>query len=167
MCWLPHSSWYMLSGWYSSVWEILGVQVSWDCCFSYNSRPPQLLSAFHEYSHRVQQLLSIGWVQCLHMTLSTACWDFRSALKIGPFLWLLNSLSNSVRPVTSPWAGSHPDPVTGPSFPQACLNFHSCNSFIQEQMWVRVLTVTRQPAPSLNALSSCCQFALPTARHFM
>jgi hypothetical protein len=31
MCWGPRISWYMLPGWWSSDWEILGVQVIWDC----------------------------------------------------------------------------------------------------------------------------------------
>jgi hypothetical protein len=31
VCLGPHISWYMLSVWWSTVWEILGDQVSWDC----------------------------------------------------------------------------------------------------------------------------------------
>jgi hypothetical protein len=31
LCWRPHISWCMLSVWWSSVWEISGVQVNWDC----------------------------------------------------------------------------------------------------------------------------------------
>jgi hypothetical protein len=31
MCWGPHISWCMLPGWCSSIWEISGVQVNWDC----------------------------------------------------------------------------------------------------------------------------------------
>jgi hypothetical protein len=42
---------------------------------------------------------------------------------------------------TSPWARSHFRPVAGHSFPQAPLHFHPCNSFRQEQFWVRVMTV--------------------------
>jgi hypothetical protein len=34
----------------------------------------------------------------LHLTLSDACWFFRRAVMIGPFLWVRHSLSNSVRP---------------------------------------------------------------------
>jgi hypothetical protein len=34
----------------------------------------------------------------LHLTLSAACWVFWRAVMIGPFLWMLHSLSNSVRP---------------------------------------------------------------------
>ena len=30
MCWRHHISWCMLSVWWSSVWEILGVQINWD-----------------------------------------------------------------------------------------------------------------------------------------
>jgi hypothetical protein len=35
MCWGPHIIWCMLTGWWSSVWEISGVQVNWDFCSSY------------------------------------------------------------------------------------------------------------------------------------
>jgi hypothetical protein len=35
VCWEPHISWCMLSDWWSSVWEISGVQISWDCWSSY------------------------------------------------------------------------------------------------------------------------------------
>jgi hypothetical protein len=31
MCWGPHISWCMLSSWWPSVWEILGVHVNWEC----------------------------------------------------------------------------------------------------------------------------------------
>jgi hypothetical protein len=34
----------------------------------------------------------------LHLTLSAACWVFWRAVMLGPFLWALHSLSNSVRP---------------------------------------------------------------------
>jgi hypothetical protein len=61
---------------------------------------------------------------------------------------------------TSPWAGSHFGPVAGPSFPQASLHFHPCNSFRQEQLWVRVVTVGWFPSPSFDALSSWWRWAL-------
>jgi hypothetical protein len=34
-CQGPHINWCMLPGWWSSVWEISGVQVNWDCWSSY------------------------------------------------------------------------------------------------------------------------------------
>jgi hypothetical protein len=42
---------------------------------------------------------------------------------------------------TSSWAGSHFGHVAGPSFPQDPLHFHPCNSFTQEQLLVRDVTV--------------------------
>ena len=30
VCWGPHINWCMLSVWWSSVWEISGVQINWD-----------------------------------------------------------------------------------------------------------------------------------------
>jgi hypothetical protein len=44
VCWWPHISWYMLSVWWSSVWEISGVQINWYYCSSY--RVALLLSFF-------------------------------------------------------------------------------------------------------------------------
>jgi hypothetical protein len=61
---------------------------------------------------------------------------------------------------SSPWARSHFVPVAGPSFPQAPLHFHPWNSFGQEQLWVRDVTVRWQPHPSLDVLSSCWRWAL-------
>lgn len=41
------------------------------------------------------------------------------------------------------------------SFPQAPLHFHPGNSFSQEQLWLRDVTVGLQLHPSLYVLSSC------------
>ena len=35
VCWEPHISWCMLPVWWSSVWEISGVQINWDWWSSY------------------------------------------------------------------------------------------------------------------------------------
>jgi hypothetical protein len=42
---------------------------------------------------------------------------------------------------TSPGTGSHFGLVAGSSFPQAPLHFHPCDSFRQEELWVRNVTV--------------------------
>jgi hypothetical protein len=47
MCWGPHISRWMLLGWWLSVWEILGVQVSWD---SWSSHRFTLLLSFLQLS---------------------------------------------------------------------------------------------------------------------
>jgi hypothetical protein len=46
--WGPHISWCMLPGSWSSFWEILRVQVNWDCwpVLIQGQFPPQLLSYF-------------------------------------------------------------------------------------------------------------------------
>ena len=44
VCWGPHISCYILPVWWSSVWEILGVQINWHCWSSY--RIAFLLSFF-------------------------------------------------------------------------------------------------------------------------
>jgi hypothetical protein len=57
--------------------------------------------------------------------------------------------------VTCPWTGSPFGPVAGPSFPQDPLHFHPCNSFRQEQLWVRVVTVGWLSYTLFDALSLC------------
>ena len=48
---------------------------------------------------------SLGGCKYLHLTLSACCWVFRRVVMIGPFLWVLHSLSSSVRSweVPSSW----------------------------------------------------------------
>ena len=105
--------------------------------------------------YRGQQFLSIGWMQI------SASDSFSCLLGLlegshdrSLFVPLVSGLG------TSPWARSHIGPVVGPSFPQAPLHFHPCNSFRQEQLWVRDVTVGWQPHPSLDVLSSLCRWAL-------
>jgi hypothetical protein len=98
VCWGPHISWCMLPGWWSSVWEISGVQINWDCWFYY--RVFLLLSFFQLFpisTTGVSYFCQLVWCKYLHLTLSAACWVFWRAMMIGPFLWVLHSLSNSVR----------------------------------------------------------------------
>jgi hypothetical protein len=99
MCWGPHISCCMLPFWWSSVWGILGSIVietagpptgspSYSASFSLFLIQPQGSAA------------SAHWLVAnnLHLTLSAVCWVFQSAAVLGPFLWVLHSLSNSVRP---------------------------------------------------------------------
>jgi hypothetical protein len=98
---------------------------------------------------------SVHWLGAnICIRLSAACCIFQRAVMIDPFLRALHSLSNSVRLGTSPWAGSHFGPVAGPSFLQSPIHFHPCNSFKQELLWIRDVTVGWQPHPSLDDLSS-------------
>jgi len=86
MCWGPHLSWCMLPGWWSSVWEISGVQVSWDCWSSY--RVALLLIFFQIFPNSTRGVSSFcSLVECtyLHLTLSVACWGFERAVMIGLF----------------------------------------------------------------------------------
>jgi hypothetical protein len=42
------TSYFMLPGWWISIWEISGVSVSWDwLAFLWGCPPPQLLPVFH------------------------------------------------------------------------------------------------------------------------
>jgi hypothetical protein len=64
VCWGPHISWCMLSVWWSSVWEISGIHINWDCWSAYRIA----LFSFFQPSLIQQQgpsqlLLSIGCMQ--------------------------------------------------------------------------------------------------------
>ena len=72
--------------------------------------------------------------------------------------------------VTSMWAGSHVGLVTGPSFSQAPLQFHSCNPFREEKFCVRFVTVgcpLPHFMPCLPAGGGLYQLPLPTVGHFI
>jgi hypothetical protein len=148
----------MLSVLWSSV---SGIQINWDCWSSY--RISLLLSFFQTslFNNRGQLLLSTVWVQ-ISASDSFSClldlsgwqswqipfWEYSTASVIGSCLG------------ASPWAGAHFGSVTGPSFPQDPLHFCPCNSFRQEQLWVKVVTVRWQHHSTLDALSSCWRWAL-------
>ena len=78
----------MLPGWCPSVWEISEVQVSWDCWSFYRIvLLLRLLSAFPNSTTGVSCSCPLVGRKYLHLTLSAACWVFRRAVMIGPFLW--------------------------------------------------------------------------------
>ena len=125
LCWGSHISWCMLPGWWSSVWEMSGIQINWGCLSSYRIA---LLLSFFQPSLTQQQgsAASVYWLSadiCIWL-FQLLCWVFWRAVMIGPFLWAHHNLSNSVRPWDLPWAGSHSGAATGTSFLQAPLHFH-------------------------------------------
>jgi hypothetical protein len=153
--WRLHISWCILHIWWYSVWEISRVQINWDYCSSYRITP---LLCFFQPSLIQQQgsAASAHWLgaKYLHLIFSDACWFFWSAVMIGPFcehsidLVIVSGLE------TSSCTGYHFGPVSEPSFPQAPLHFHPCNSFRQEQLCVRVVTNPRTHQKHHQAWSS-------------
>ena len=109
---------------------------------------PQLLSAFPNSTTGVSCFCPLVGCKYLHLTLSAACWVFQRAVMIDPFLWELHSLSNSVRPwdLHLSWISLWACCTT--FFLSGSLHFHPCNSFRQEQLWVRDVTVGWQPHSS-------------------
>ena len=90
---------YMLSVWWSNVWEISGLQINWDCWSSYRITLP--LSYFQPSLIQQQgSAASVHWLSAnICIWLSAVCWGFwRVVISEGPFLWVLHSLSNSIRP---------------------------------------------------------------------
>jgi hypothetical protein len=98
--WEPRISWCMLPVWWSSVWEISGIQINWDCwSVLLQDHPfPQLHLAFPNSTTGVGCFCPLVGHNYLSLPLSSACWVFRSAVMISPFMWVLHSLSNSARP---------------------------------------------------------------------
>jgi len=74
MCWEPHIRWYMLPGWWSSVWDIPRLQISWHCWSS--CRVTLLLSFFQLLPNSTTGVTSFcPLVGCLHLlALLAACW---------------------------------------------------------------------------------------------
>jgi hypothetical protein len=97
ICWGSHISWCMLPGWWSSVWELSGVQKNWDCWFPYRVI---LLLSFSQLpansTTRVSSFCPLVGCKYLYLTQLLVEFFFQKAVMIGPFLWALHSLSNSV-----------------------------------------------------------------------
>ena len=95
MCWMPHSSSYILSCCCLSVWEILEVQVTFTGSFY---RVTLLLNFFQLFSNSItgdKSFCLLVGCKYLHLILSAACWVLWRAVILGPFLWAFHSLSNS------------------------------------------------------------------------
>jgi hypothetical protein len=121
MCWGPLISWCMHPGWCLSVWEILGVQVCWDCWSSYRVAFP--LSVFQLFPNSTTGTTSFcPLVGCkyLHLTLSAACWTFWGAVPVCKHTIVSVIVSGRG---ASPWAGFQFGLVTEPSFPHSLLLF--------------------------------------------
>jgi hypothetical protein len=78
MCWEPNNSWCILTCWWSSVWEISGVQINWDGWSCY--RVTLLLSFSQPFPNSITGVSSFcPLVGCkyLHLSLSAACCVFQ------------------------------------------------------------------------------------------
>ena len=72
-CCGPHISWYMLTCWWLRVWEISGVQVSWDCWSCY--KVTLLLNFFQLYPNSTTGFSSfcpLVGLKYLHLKFSAA-----------------------------------------------------------------------------------------------
>jgi hypothetical protein len=146
--WGPHISWCMLFG--GPVFErSRGSRLNKTAC------PPT-----GEGNHPSPQLLSTTGLCCFcplvgykYLTLTLSC--LLSLLEGSHDRSLLVSSSQCQALGPPLELDSTLDLVSGPSFPQAPLCFHPCNSFTQEQLWVRNEALRWPFSPSLDALSSC------------
>jgi hypothetical protein len=96
----PHISWCMLPGWWSSVWEIVGIQFSWDFWSFYRVALPSASSTFSLIQS--QESLASDHSLGVSTSLSSACWAFWRAVMLGSCLQAHHSLSNSARPWVFP-----------------------------------------------------------------
>jgi hypothetical protein len=79
-----------------SVWEISRVQVNLDCWSSY--MVVLFLSFFQPFPNLTTGISSsCPLVGCKYLHLTVCVGSFRRTVMLGPFLWVLHSLSNSVR----------------------------------------------------------------------
>ena len=91
---------------------------------------------------------------------------------LGFCLQVYHSISNSVRPTDLSLSLIRVCTVTGPPFSHALLHFCPCNSFTQEQFWVRDFDCG-MAIPSLYLVScpsmggGLYKFTLPTIGHFI
>jgi hypothetical protein len=84
VCQGPPISWCMLPGWWLSIWEISGVQVSWDCWIPYGVA--LLLSFFQHFPNSTTGVPSFCpkfGCQYLHLSQSAACCSSQSTAMLG------------------------------------------------------------------------------------
>ena len=113
----------MLPGWWSSVWEISGVQINWDCWSPYGVT--LLFSFFLPFPNSTTGVSSF-YPLLGYLTLSAPCWIFWSLNMLDPLLWALHSLSNSDKPWDLPLSWILPCPwifFSSGSVPFPCLQF--------------------------------------------
>jgi hypothetical protein len=153
MCW-AHISWCMLLGWWPSAWEILGFQVSCDCWSSY--KVSLFFSFFKIFLNSTTgYTASVHWLGEISASDSFSC--FLSLWDGSPdrlFLWVLYSLSHSVRPWGLPMSLI---PLWAYHWNSFFVRFFSI--FVPTVLLdtsdygSEFLTVGWQPHPSLDALS--------------
>jgi hypothetical protein len=123
MCWRPHISWCMLPGWWSGVWEISEVRLI-ETAGPPTGSPCYSASSSFSLIQPQGSAASVLWLGVnMHLILSVVCWIFQRAVMIDTLLWALYSFG------TSPWAGSHFGPVSGPPLPETLVHFYPCSCF--------------------------------------
>ena len=84
MCWGPQTIPCLLHDWWLSLWELLGIQVIWDCFPSYVVAIP--FSFFNPSPNStlpIPDLMSNGWEKYLHLPQPAACRAFQRMAMLG------------------------------------------------------------------------------------
>jgi hypothetical protein len=164
VCWRPLISCCMLPSWWSRVWEIPGVQVNWNCWFSYRS-PFSFSNSSFSLIQPKGSAASANW-----LSVSLWIWLFHwLSLSFRGQSWYdlfcehyIASVIVSCLGVTF-WGVSHFWPFIGPDFSQALPHLCPCNSSRQEQLQVRgMATQSLTQCPDLQY-----KFPLLTVEHFI
>jgi hypothetical protein len=153
MCLGPHISCCMLAGWWLSVWEISGVQVSWNCWSSYWV---SLLSFFQFFLNSTIGVPGfcplVGFKYLLSVSFSCLL-----RLSEGNHVRLLickHTIASLIVPGlrASPWDGSQVGPVTGPPFPQSVLHFVPAVLLDRNNSWSEFWLWNGNPIPPFDAM---------------
>ena len=135
----------------------MGVQVSWDCRFSY--RVIFLLTFFQLFPNSTPGVSNFCLlVRCkyMHLTLLAACWVFQSTVMVGSFLWELIASVTVSGLRASLWVGCKFGPVGGHPFPQALLHFVPTVLSDRNNYGPEIFTLKDgNPIPPLVAPSFC------------
>ena len=137
MCWGPQTIPCLLHDWWLSLWELLGIQVIWDCFPSYVVAIP--FSFFNPSPNSflpIPDLMSNGWEKYLHLPQPAACRAFQRVAMLGSCQHIIASVWVSGIG-SSTWDGSQFGPTIGPPFLQLLSYFCPYSSFRQDQFGVR------------------------------
>ena len=125
----------MLPCWWLSVWEFLGIHISWYYWYSYGVTLP--FSFFHPSSNStigVSTSVQFLGISICNWIIQLLFGPLGGQKMLGSCLSAHHCISNNVSSLSRPLRGIPSWVFTGPPFPSSLLHF--C-TFTQEQFWVR------------------------------
>jgi hypothetical protein len=173
MCWRQHISWCMLPGWWLSVRGISGIQISWDSwSFYWAAFILGFFQLFPNSTTGISSFCPLIGCKYLYLIISASCWVFQRAVVIGPFLWALNSINNSVRSWGIPlrwiplWACRWTSLYSISSL-RLSLQFFQTATIMGQSFWLWNGNPLSHLMPCLSAADGLYKFPLPTVQRFI